>query len=105
MTTKNFNEVKVEGDLEFIKPKELETLGAVEGTFLEIVQSTIEGYQPGYKFEKDDGGLFVVNGCASLNRKMTEVTAGSLVRLEHRGRKPSKKGQDYHDIAVLVADA
>ena len=103
MSEREFTEVKLESNIEFVKPAELEKSGPVEGTFLEMQESKIEGYQPGYKFEREDGSIFVVNGCAALNRKMAEVAAGSYVRLEHRGKKNSGKGQPFHDIAVLIA--
>ena len=99
--SREFAEVKANANVKFLKPKDLTTL---IGTFLAIRDSE---YGPNYEFEQEDGAIVVVNGCGALNAAMKNVTTGSLVKLENKGKTPittgKNKGKTFHDIKVSVA--
>lgn len=98
---REFSEVRANANIRFIKPKDLTTL---VGTFLAIRDSE---YGPNYEFELEDGSIVVVNGCGALNSTMKNIDAGSLVKLENKGKTAitsgKNKGKSFHDIKVSVA--
>jgi len=57
----------------------------------------------------DEGTLFGVNGCGSLNFKMKEVNDGAIVRIEYLGQekveKGPMKGKDFHNIGLQVDES
>ena len=49
-------------------------------------------------------GIFMIWGSTVLDDRMSVVGVGTLVRIEFKGKKPSKKGNDVKIFSVSVSE-
>lgn len=54
-------------------------------------------------FEDQDGNKFSVLGCTVLDKKLSQIEYGAIVKIIYRGYATSEKGRDYKNYEVLKA--
>ena len=97
--------------IEFIRAKGLFEDGVegefLQGTFLEAVPNRYEESKFDYKFEKEDGGITIVNHAGSLAYEMQYINPGDYCQLLYKGKekieKGKMKGKEAHRFEVLTA--
>ena len=113
-TKRKFKDVKSESaGIEFIRPSKLAEAGTtgviLEGTFVGSVPNSFDDQKLDYKFEKEDGGLVILNGAGNLNYNMKQVDIGEYIRVSYEGKqeitKGAYKGRSAHNFKVEREDS
>jgi len=105
-------EGRSETEVEFIRASQLfddEVSGVIlEGTFVEELPNQLNPERSDYKFEKDNGGVTIVNGAGNLPYKMKFIHPGDYCQISYLGKQEIKKGAQAgkmaHNYEVLVAE-
>lgn len=100
--------------LEFVRPSNLNAGDAVQGEYLGAMPSRFDETKQDYKLEEiDDAGnktgrTLIVNSGGNLGARMSDISVGSLIRIEYKGKQKIKKGKmagkESHNFEVLVAE-
>ncbi len=77
--------------LKIMKAKEMAAGDTLIGTYKRTVISEKYG-TPSYIIETEENDV-LLNGSGNLNKQMTEVVAGELIKVEYRGSAPIKDGK------------
>lgn len=96
------NDVKSENNW-----KKLRDISELEGTFKEtaiVARKDGSGDFPVHIFETAEGEVGVFGGIKVLDQELEKVDAGSEVRIENDGLKPSKSGRNYYDVKVFIKE-
>lgn len=56
-----------------------------------------------HKFEDEYGNKFSLLGCTVLDKKLSKIEYGSIVKIIYRGYTTSEKGRNYKHYEVLKA--
>ena len=87
--------------------KKLRDISELEGTFKEtaiVARKDGSGDFPVHIFETAEGEVGVFGGIKVLDQELEKVDAGSEVRIENDGLKPSKSGRNYYDVKVFIKE-
>lgn len=100
----NYKQVKIGGDIEFLKLSETPVGHTVEGTLGRTLTSE---FGPTYVIETANGAVGVP-GKSKLNRLMEAVSPGSAIKIIYQGLQKiesgKSKGKDFHNFDVFVAE-
>lgn len=108
----------VGGSVEFLRASELfsqteeglRDVGSpiLEGTFIESMPNKYNAQKLDFKFEKEDGGLVILNGAGNLGHNMRLINIGDYVQVIYNGKQEIKKGNYAgtlaHNFEVLTAE-
>jgi len=105
-----FKEVKAADSINYIRPSKLAEEGQtgviLEGEYLGPVLNPMSEKND-YKF-KTEQGISVINNTGSLQAKMEQVEAGTLVQIVYNGKAEitsgKMKGKQAHQFQVLAED-
>lgn len=105
-------EARENTDITYIRASKLAEEGVtgpiLEATFVESVPSNMDENKLDYKFEKDDGGIVVVNCAGNLKYKMKFINPGDYCQVQYLGKqeitKGVHKGKMAHNFEVLTAE-
>jgi hypothetical protein len=100
------------GNIKFIRPKELAAGGVTgvvaEGIYEGTIPNNFDNTREDYKVRQNDGTLIILNSTGSLRNQLSQVAAGSYVRVNYKGMEKMKSGRmagkEAHSFEVLVAD-
>lgn len=100
-----------QGALNFVRPSKLTAdnvntivaAGIYEGT----VPNNFDAEKNDFKVRAENGDLTILNSCASLEKQLAKVTAGSYIEVTYLGKKKiaegKYKGKESHSFVVGVA--
>ena len=84
------------GNITYIRPKELSdngTTGVVaEGIFQGTLPNRFDDSKSDFKLEGEDGAITILNHAGSLANQLKNVSPGSYVRINYKGKQPMKSG-------------
>jgi hypothetical protein len=105
------NGPKQEGNLKFVRPSKLTDADAntvvAAGIFEGTIENNFDKEKMDFKVRSENGDLTILNTCASLDKQLGKVTAGSYVEITYLGKKIMQsgkyKGKGSHSFVVAVA--
>lgn len=105
------NGPKQEGNLKFVRPSKLTDADAntivAAGIFEGTVENNFDKDKNDFKVRAENGDLTILNTCASLDKQLAKVKAGSYVEITYLGKKIMQsgkyKGKGSHSFVVAVA--
>lgn len=98
-----------DGGISFIRMGQLKAGDLiVEGIYIGSTQNSMYPEKLDFKFKTNDDKTVVVNEGGNLKFRMNDIAAGTLVRIEYKGKqkitKGPRAGKEAHNVDVLVAE-